>query len=152
MTTNRLLKTAAMTLCVCFNAYAQQVTASFSSFNDWLGADVKGVRISADGRLRLAPNARRTAQLPEGVVWCAVPDGQGGAYLSAGTEGKIFRYSNGQVRPLAQLKGGMIFAMTRLGNDLVAATSADGKLHRINPNGESKTFGEVDARVIWSLA
>jgi len=46
----------------------------------------------------------------------------------------------------------MIFAMTRLGNDLIAATSADGKLHRIKPNGESKPFGEVDAKVIWSLA
>jgi len=152
MTPNRLIIAAATVLCVCLSAHAQQATASFSSFNDWLGADVKGVRISADGRLRLAPNARRTAQLPEGVVWCAVPDGQGGAFLSAGTEGKIFRYSNGQVRPLTQLKGGMIFAMTRLGNDLVAATSSDGRLHRINPNGESKTFGEVDARVIWSLA
>jgi len=152
MTTKCLLITAAIILCGCANAYAQQVTASFSSFDDWLNADVKGVRISADGRLRLAPNARRTAQLPEGVVWCAISDGQGGAFLSAGTEGKIFRYTNGQVRPLTQLKGGMIFAMARLGNDLIVATSGDGKLHRVNPNGESKLFGEVDARVIWSLA
>ncbi|MCL1907875.1 MAG: hypothetical protein FWG12_00730 [Holophagaceae bacterium] len=133
-------------------ALAQQATESFSSFNDWLGADVKGVRISADGSLRLAPNARRTAQLPEGVVWCTVPDGQGGFFLSAGTEGRIFRYNNGQARPFIQLKGGMIFAMTRLGSDLVVATSADGKLHRINANGESRAFGEVDARVIWALA
>jgi len=152
MKTHRLPMVAAMLLCLCVSAAAQQVTASFSSFNDWLGADVKGVQIGADGRLRLAPNARRAVQLPEGVVWCAVSDGQGGAYLSAGTEGKIFRYANGQARPLVQLKGGMIFAMTRLGADLVVATSADGKLHRIKPNGESKPFGEVDARVIWSLA
>ncbi|MDR1842078.1 MAG: hypothetical protein LBQ86_09200 [Holophagales bacterium] len=152
MTINRLIITIAIALCACANVAAQQVTATFSTFNDWLGADVKGVRISADGRLRLAPNARRTAQLPEGVVWCAVSDGQGGAYLSAGTEGKIFRYSSGQARPLTQLKGGMVFAMTRLGNDLIAATSADGKLHRIRPDGDSRPFGEVDARVIWSLA
>jgi len=152
MTINRLIITAAIALCACVNATAQQAAATFSTFNDWLGADVKGVRISSDGRLRLAPNARRAAQLPEGAVWCAVSDGQGGAYLSAGTEGKIFRYSNGQVRPLTQLKGGMIFAMTRLGNDLIAATSADGKLHRVRIDGESKSFGEVDARVIWSLA
>jgi hypothetical protein len=144
-----------MLFCLCANAAtaaAQQVTANFSSFNDWLGADASGVQIGADGRLRLAPNARRAAQLPEGAVWCAVPDGQGGAFLSAGTEGKIFRYSNGQARPLVQLKGGMIFAMTRLGGDLIAATSADGKLHRIKPSGESKAFGEIDARVIWAMA
>ncbi|MCL1892655.1 MAG: hypothetical protein FWG02_00270 [Holophagaceae bacterium] len=151
MTIKRLFLSVAMVLGMYSIEYAQQATVSFSSFNDWLGADVKGVRISADGSLRLAPNARRTAQLPEGVVWCAVPDGQGGAFLSAGTDGRIFRYSGGQVRPFTQLKGGMIFAMTRLGNDIIVATSADGKLHRINSNGESKAFGEVDARVIWSL-
>jgi hypothetical protein len=152
MTIKRIFITAASALFACSLALAQQTTASFSSFDDWLGADVQGVRISADGSLRLAPNARRTAQLPEGVVWCAVSDGQGGAYLSAGTEGRLFRYSNGQARPLAQLKGGMIFAMARLGNDLIVATSADGKLHRVKPNGESKAFGDVAATVIWALA
>ena len=154
MNLNRLITAAAAFCAVCFGciASAQQAIETFSSFNDWLRADVKGVKISADGSLRLAPNARRAAQIPEGVVWSAVSDGQGGAYLSAGTEGKIFRYSNGQVRPFIQLKGGMIFAMTRLGNDLIAATSADGKLHRINPSGESKPFGEIEARVIWALA
>lgn len=152
MTIKRVLIIVVTALCGSALAMAQQATESFSSFNDWLGADVKGVRISADGSLRLAPNARRTAQIPEGAVWCAISDGQGGAFLSAGTEGRIFRYSNGQARPFTQLKGGMIFAMTRLGNDLIVATSADGKLHRINSNGESRAFGEVDARVIWALA
>ncbi len=74
---------------------AGQPHATFSSFNDWLGAETHGVRIGADGRLKLAPSLRRVAQLPEGVIWAAVADGTGGAYLSAGTEGKIFHYSNG---------------------------------------------------------
>lgn len=125
---------------------------TFSGFNDWLGSDAKGVRIGADGRLRLAPSLRRVAQVPEGVIWAAVPDGQGGLYLSAGTEGKLFRYQNGQVRPLGQVKGGIVFAMARMGNDLIVAPSGEGKLIRVSPNGDAKVFAEVDVKVVWAMA
>ena len=36
-------------------AQAEPPVANFASFNDWLGADAHGVRIGADGRLKLAP-------------------------------------------------------------------------------------------------
>jgi len=78
---------------------AEQPSASFACFNDWTNSDFKGVRIDSDGRLRLGPNLRRVAQLPEGVVWAAVSDGASGAYLSAGNEGKLFHYVAGQMKP-----------------------------------------------------
>jgi hypothetical protein len=131
---------------------AAQTPTSFTGFNDWLGSEPKGVRIGADGRLRLAPALRRVAQIPEGVIWAVVPDGQGGAFISAGTEGKVFRYSQGQVRPLAQVKGGILFAMARLGQDLIVAPSGEGKLLRITPQGETKPFADIEARVVWALS
>lgn len=137
---------AAAVLC-----FAEPPMASFSTFNDWIGAEARGVRIGADGRLRLAPGIRRVAQLPEGVVWAAVPDGTGGAYLSAGTEGKLFRYSGGQVKPLAQVKGGVVFAMARHGQDLVVAPSGEGKLFRVTPSGDVKPFADIDAKVVWAI-
>lgn len=137
-------------LCASLQA-AEPPVASFTSFNDWLGADVKGVRIGADGRLRLAPSLRRVAQVPEGVIWAAVPDGSGGAFLSAGTEGKLFRYTGGQVKPLTQVKGGIVFAMARLGQDLIVAPSGEGKLFRVLPNGDVKPFAEIDARLVWAI-
>jgi hypothetical protein len=133
-------------------ASAQQPSATFSSFNDWLTAEAKGVRIGADGRLRLAPSLRRVAQLPEGVVWAAVSDGAAGAYLSAGNEGRIFHYAAGQVKPLAQVKGGIVFAMARLGQDLIVAPTGENKLFRVTPSGDVKPFAEVDARLVWALA
>lgn len=130
---------------------AQQPVATFSAFNDWIGSEARGVRVGADGRLQLAPHLRRVAQLPEGVVWGALPDGAGGLYLSCGTEGRIFRYSGGVVKPFAQVKGGLVFAMTRLGQDLIVAPSGDGKLLRITPGGDVKGFCDVDARLVWAL-
>ncbi len=133
-------------------ALADQPSATFSGFNDWLGSETRGVRIGADGRLRLAPNLRRVGQLPEGVIWAAVPDGSGGAYLSAGTDGKLFHYVGGQMKPLGQVKGGIVFAMARLGQDLIVAPTGEGKLLRVSPNGDVKPFADIDARIVWSLA
>lgn len=133
-------------------ATADTPPAAFASFNDWIGSEARSVRIGADGRLRLAPGLRKVAALPEGVIWAAVPDGAGGAYLSAGTEGKLFHYANGQVKPLAQVKGGIVFAMVKLGGDLIVAPSNEGKVYRVLPNGETKLFAEVEARMIWALA
>lgn len=130
---------------------AAQPSMVFDSFNDWLGADPRGVRIGANGRLKLAPALRRVAQLPEGVVWAAVPDGSGGAYLSAGNDGRLFRFSGGQVKPLAQVKGGIVFAMARLGQDLIVAPSGENKLFRINPGGEVRPFADIEARQVWAM-
>ena len=130
---------------------ADQPVATFASFNDWLGAEARGVRVGADGRLQLAPNLRRVAQLPEGVVWAAVADGEGGVFISAGNEGKLFRFSGGQVKPLAQVKGGIVFAMARLGKDLIVAPSGESKLFRVTPAGDVKPFAEIDARLVWAM-
>jgi hypothetical protein len=130
---------------------AGQPKAAYNSFNDWIGAVTKGVSVGADGALRLAPALRRVAQLPEGVIWCAVPDGQGGAYLSAGTDGKLYRYSNGQVRPLAQVKGGIVFAMAKSGQDLIVAPSGEGKLYRVSSDGTVKAWCDIEATVVWSM-
>lgn len=131
---------------------ADQPLATFASFNDWVGSEARGVRVGADGRLKLAPNLRRVAQLPEGVVWAAVADGEGGVFLSAGNEGKLFRFSGGQVKPLAQVKGGIVFAMARLGKDLIVAPSGENKLFRVTPAGDVKPFAEIDARLVWAMA
>ena len=131
---------------------AEQPSASFASFNDWTNSDFKGVRIDSDGRLRLGPNLRRVAQLPEGVVWAAVSDGASGAYLSAGNEGKLFHYVAGQMKPLTQVKGGIVFAMARLGQDLVVAPSGEGKLYRVSPSGDIKPFADIEARLVWALS
>ncbi len=137
---------------VGMSVHADQPSATFSGFNDWLGSETRGVRIGADGRLRLAPSLRRVGQLPEGVIWAAVSDGSGGAYLSAGTDGKLFHYVGGQVKPLGQVKGGIVFALARLGQDLVVAPTGEGKLFRVTPSGEVKPFADIEARIVWALA
>jgi len=37
------------------------------------------------------------------------------------------------MKPLTQVKGGIVFAMARLGQDLVVAPSGEGKLYRVSP-------------------
>jgi hypothetical protein len=132
-------------------ALGDQPLAYFASFNDWLGAEAKGIRVGADGRLRLAPNLRKVGQLSDGVVWCAIPDGSGGIYLSAGTEGRLFHFLNGQMKPLTQVKGGIVFAMARMGPDLIVAPTGEGKLYRVNPAGDIKPFADIEAKLAWAI-
>ncbi len=146
------LRTFLLSAALCATALADPPTATFSGFNDWLGSETRGVRIGADGRLRLAPNLRRVGQLPEGVIWAAIPDGSGGAYLSAGTDGRLFHFSGGQMKPLGQVKGGIVFAITRLGQDLIVAPTGEGKLVRVSPGGEVRPFADIDARIVWALS
>ena len=131
--------------------HADPPSATFAAFNDWLTADASGVRIDADGRLKLSPSLRRVAQMPEGVVWAAVSDGAAGAYLSAGNEGRLFHYANGTMKPLAQVKGGIVFAMARFGQDLIVAPSGENKLFRVTPAGDVKPFAEIDAKLVWAM-
>lgn len=129
----------------------QQITKNFNSFNDWQNAEFKGLQVNAQGVLSLAPTSRRIIQVPEGIIWAYLPDGLGGGYVSAGNEGRIFRYTGGQLKPFVQMKGGIVFAMARLGEDLIVAPSGQGRLVRINSRGESSTFTQIDARIIWHL-
>lgn len=129
----------------------QQVTQNFNSFNDWQTAEFKGLQVNAQGVLSLAPTSRRIIQVPEGIIWSYLPDGRGGGYISAGNEGRIFRFTDGQLKPFAQMKGGIVFAMARLGEDLIVAPSGQGRLVRINSRGENSTFASIDARIIWHL-
>ncbi len=148
----RMLSTAFCLALALGPAQADPPMATFAGFNDWLGSETRGVRIGADGRLQLAPALRRVGQLPEGVVWAAIPDGSGGAFLSAGTDGKLFRFTGGQVRPLAQVKGGIVFAMARVGQDLIVAPSGEGKLLRVTPGGDVKPFADIEARLAWAMS
>ncbi|HEU4951082.1 MAG TPA: hypothetical protein VFT46_03980 [Holophagaceae bacterium] len=146
-----LLAALALALLAPASLAADQPKARFASFDDWIGSVSKGVSVGADGALRLAPAERRVGQLPEGVIWCAAPDGQGGAYLSAGTEGKLYHYANGQMRPLAQVKGGIVFAMAKVGQDLIVAPSGDGKLYRVSSAGTVKPWCDLEAGTVWAM-
>ena len=148
---NRWILGTVLCAAVALPVTADQPMAGFSSFNDWLGSEAHGVRISADGRVTLAPSLRRVAQLPEGVVWASVSDGSGGAFLSAGTDGRLFHFVGGQVKPLAQVKGGIVFAMARLGQDLIVAPSGENKLFRVTPTGDVKPFADIEARLVWAM-
>ncbi len=129
----------------------QQVTKNYNSFIDWQNSEFKGLQVDAEGILRLGPTSRRIIQVPEGIIWAFLPDGRDGGFISAGNDGRIFRLSGGQLKPFAQMKGGIVFAMTRLGEDLIVAPSGQRRLVRINSLGESSTYAAINARIVWQL-
>lgn len=116
--------------------------------------DARGVSISDNGTMTLAPSLVEVFDTKQAYIWSAVSDKAGNIYLGTGNEGRIFK-----VDPSG--KGTLLYKTTELSvmalavdeqGDLYAGSSPDGKIYRISPNGEAKVFFEPKTKYIWSLA
>ncbi|MBO0721240.1 MAG: hypothetical protein J2P41_10475, partial [Blastocatellia bacterium] len=116
--------------------------------------DARGVSISDNGTMTLAPSLVEVFDTKQAYIWSAVSDKAGNIYLGTGNEGRIFK-----VDPSG--KGTLLYKTTELSvmalavdeqGNLYAGSSPDGKIYRITPSGEAKVFFEPKTKYIWSLA
>jgi outer membrane protein assembly factor BamB len=121
---------------------------------EFLDGDLEGLAVDSEGRLRLAPAARRLFDTEASSVWCLARDGKGVLFAGTGNDGKIFRIEGG--------KGSLLFDAPELevhalaiGPDgkLYAGTSPDGKVYVIDAaSGKADTFYDPADKYIWAIA
>lgn len=114
---------------------------------------LKGLALSSEGRLSLAPTWRELFDAAVPHLWCAVADGKGTVY-AGGADGKVFAIdAQGKGRTVATLEGGSVYALA-LGtkNDLYAAVSPEAKVYHITPDGKAALFSTLKAGYVWALA
>ncbi len=121
---------------------------------EFLEGKLRGVSVTSDGKLILAPAFEVIADSKEAFVYAAVLDRGGNLYLGTGNGGKIFRVNSaGESNQWAKLEQPGVFALTvDSTNRLYAGTGPDGKVYRINQGGEPETFFDPDEKYIWALA
>src|SRR5260370_36502265 len=137
------------------NALAREpIVWELSSRTELLKGEARGVSISDNGVLRLAPNFVRLFNTEQAYVWSTAIDAAGNVYLGTGHDGKIFRVT-------ADGKGSLFYKAPELdvtaiavANDgaIFAATSPDGKVYRLTPHGEADEYFHPPDKYIWSLA
>ena len=139
-------------------------------FEDFEKGDAKGVAISSDGTLLLAPTLRALATTPSAYLWAITTGADGSVYAAAGSPARVYRIApDGQltaifapqellVQALAVDKSGAVFA----------ATSPDGKVYKIerrkspppadakpaegvDPNFTASVFFDPKSKYIWDL-
>ncbi|HVS80525.1 MAG TPA: hypothetical protein VHE60_02185 [Pyrinomonadaceae bacterium] len=141
----------------CFSSTSfagEPVVWEMSSRTELLKGEARGVSVTDNGTLALAPRFDRVFNTEQAYVWCVAVDSAGNVYLGTGHEGKIFRVtpdgkgalfyktSELDVTALAVASDGAIFA----------GTSPDGKVYRLSGEGKSEVYFDPPDKYIWSLA
>ncbi len=115
--------------------------------------ELAGAGLDAYGRL--APGLRAEAIPLEGpeVVWCLVPDGEGGAWGGSGHDGELWRFPrDGAPRRLARLPEPELFALARVGGALFAGGGPDGLIFRVTSDGTVEAWADLPEQFVWALA
>ena len=112
-----------------------------SKFNDFEQGTAKGVAISSEGWLELAPSFKPLATTPSTYLWAIAADTAGNAYVAAGAPARVYRVTpQGQVSTIFEPKELQVQALVVAPDGTVfAATSPDGKVYKIVPKAEPAT-------------
>jgi sugar lactone lactonase YvrE len=147
-----------------------------SSFDDFETGTAKGVAISSEGSLELAPAFKPVYTSPSTYIWSIAADGEGNVFAAAGAPARVYRIT-------PDGKSSLVFAPPELevqalvvdtSGVLYAATSPDGKVYKIersakdgkkaaeppgnegktdlDPNFTSSVFFDPRTKYIWDLA
>ncbi len=147
-----------------------------SSFDDFEKGTAKGVAITSEGSLELAPAFKAVYTTPSTYIWSIAADGQGNVYAAAGAPARVYRITpDGHASVVfvpQELEVQALVADTS--GVLYAATSPDGKVYKIerssskngkktetpaaedkieaDPNFTSSVLFDPKTKYIWDLA
>ena len=120
---------------------------------DLLKGDARGVSVTDNGVLMLAPKVTEVFNTQQTYVWATTVDNQGNVFLGTGHDGRIFRIGpNGSGSLFYDAAELDVTALVARDGVLYAGTSPDGKVYRITPDGKAEVFFDPEDKYIWSLA
>lgn len=131
---------------------ASTQTWELASYSDFLRGRMKGVAVSRDGRLTLAPKVSVLFASDEPQVWSVARGGDGSLYLGTGHRGRLYKIDPaGKSSVLWTSTQPEIFAVAVQGNAVFAATAPDSKVYRIE-NGKAELYFDPRSKYVWALA
>ena len=132
----------------------EPVVWEMSARAELLKGEARGVSITDNGLLTLAPKLDKVFDTEQPYIWSAAADAAGNIYLGTGHDGRLFRVT-------ADGKGALLYKAAELDvtalaiakdGSVFAATSPDGKVYRVGPDGKAEVYFDPDDKYIWSLA
>ena len=135
-------------------AAASGTTAwELGSWSDFIRGRFRGVSLSREGRLSLAPKVENVFTSDQPVIWALAEASDGTLYAATGNRGRVYRIGrDGASSLLWTADQPEVFAVA-VGRDgaLYAGSSPDGKVFRIQ-DGRAEEYFAPHTRYIWSLA
>jgi hypothetical protein len=132
----------------------EPVVWDINSRAELLKGEARGVSVTDNGILTLAPNLNQLFNTDQAYVWSTAMDAAGNVYLGTGHDGKLFRVSpDGKGSLLYKAPELDVTALAIAGDGAVfAATSPDGKVYRVTTDGKAEVYFDPADKYIWSLA
>ena len=124
-----------------------------NSYNDFIRGQFKGISLSREGRLSLAPKVDTVFTSDQPVIWNVAEGPDGSLYAATGNRGRVYRIdAAGKSELLWTAEQPEVFAIAvdRAGV-VYAGASPNGKVYRIEA-GKATEYFDPKARYIWSLA
>ena len=132
---------------------ASTTTWETNTWQDFLKGKFRGLKLSRDGALSLAPAPEIFYDPSQAAIWSAAVAPDGAVWLGTGYRGGLYRVdSTGKGQLVWTAPQTQIFAVTvdRAGV-VYAASSPRGKVYRIE-NGQAREYFDPKETYIWSLA
>lgn len=142
-------------VCFCFNSFAREpIIWEMSSRTELLKGEARGVSVTDNGTLTLAPRFDQLFNTEQAYVWCSAVDSAGNVYLGTGHDGKLFRITpDGKGTLFFKASELDVTALAVAGDGTIyAGTSPDGKVYRLSGAGKSEVYFDPPDKYIWSMA
>lgn len=132
----------------------EPVVWEINSRAELLKGEARGVSVTDNGILKLAPNLSQVFNTDQAYVWSTAIDSAGNVYLGTGHDGKLFRVGSDGKGSLLYKAAELDVTAIAIARDgaVFAATSPDGKVYRVTPDGKAEVYFDPADKYIWSLA
>ena len=123
-----------------------------TSSEHWMAGRGEQVAITREGRLTLGPAVRVLHEDAAPTLWSVAAGPDGTLYVGTGNEGQVLALSGEKARVFWDSEELQVHAVAWHGDALLAATSPDGKVYRITPDGKATVFFDPEETYVWALA
>jgi hypothetical protein len=119
---------------------------------DFLAGDLEGFAVTSRGELRVAPAMKKVATFTDPFVLSQTAAPNGDRFFGTGNDGKIYRLRGEKLDVLATAPEPEVYALAFVNGALLAGTSPNGKIYRIDPNsGTQSVFYDPQQAYIWAI-
>jgi hypothetical protein len=119
---------------------------------DFLAGELEGFAVTSRGELRAAPAMKKIATFTDPFVLSQTSAPNGDRFFGTGNDGKIYRLRGEKLEVLATAPEPEIYALTFVNGSLLAGTSPNGKIYRVDPNSGAQTvFYDPQQAYIWAI-